>query len=94
MVDRGTDADAWNQQEPDALVRLFHRDMVWPWPLSDQDHDPITWVRAIRFGPPMSVSSRLSRRNRPHGRFAPRLAGQEHSKHQGSNGGEGADGPP
>jgi len=42
MVDRET--DAWNRQDADALVRLFHPEMVWPWPPSEHNHDPITWV--------------------------------------------------
>jgi ketosteroid isomerase-like protein len=42
MVNRET--DAWNRRDPDALVALFHPDMVWPWPPNAQAHDPITWV--------------------------------------------------
>jgi ketosteroid isomerase-like protein len=42
MVDRET--DAWNRQDADCLVVLFHPDMVWPWPPDESSHDPITWV--------------------------------------------------
>ncbi len=42
MVNRET--EAWNRRDADALVALFHPDMVWPWPPSADDHDPITWV--------------------------------------------------
>jgi hypothetical protein len=30
MVERET--RAWNDRDPEALVELFHPDMVWPWP--------------------------------------------------------------
>lgn len=30
MVERET--SAWNQKDAEALVDLFHPDMVWPWP--------------------------------------------------------------
>lgn len=42
MVDRET--DAWNRQDADALVELFHPDMVWPWPPDGDSHDPADWV--------------------------------------------------
>ena len=42
MVDRET--AAWNQQDAEALVDLFHEDMVWPWPADAHAHDPATWV--------------------------------------------------
>lgn len=42
MVNRET--RAWDAQDADALVELFHPDMVWPWPPGPQDHDPATWV--------------------------------------------------
>ena len=42
MVDRET--RAWNEQDPDALVELFHPDMVWPWPPDSSAHDPASWV--------------------------------------------------
>jgi ketosteroid isomerase-like protein len=42
MVDRET--AAWDRQDADALVSLFHPDMVWPWPPDAQAHDPAAWV--------------------------------------------------
>jgi ketosteroid isomerase-like protein len=42
MVDRET--EAWNRQDAEALVSLFHPDMVWPWPPDADSHDPETWV--------------------------------------------------
>jgi ketosteroid isomerase-like protein len=42
MVDRET--RAWNAQDADALVELFHPDMVWPWPPTSRDHDPASWI--------------------------------------------------
>ncbi len=42
MVDRET--GAWDRQDAEALVSLFHPDMVWPWPPGPDDHDPETWV--------------------------------------------------
>jgi ketosteroid isomerase-like protein len=42
MVDRET--EAWNRQDAEALVSLFHPDMVWPWPPDEHSHDPATWV--------------------------------------------------
>lgn len=42
MVDRET--AAWDRQDAQALVELFHPDMVWPWPPDAHAHDPDTWV--------------------------------------------------
>ena len=42
MVDRET--KAWDEQDAEALVSLFHPDMVWPWPPDEHAHDPETWV--------------------------------------------------
>jgi ketosteroid isomerase-like protein len=42
MVDRET--VAWDRQDADALVDLFHPDMVWAWPPDATSHDPVTWV--------------------------------------------------
>jgi ketosteroid isomerase-like protein len=42
MVARET--RAWDRQDAVALVDLFHPDMVWPWPPTDQDHDPAAWI--------------------------------------------------
>ncbi len=42
MVERET--TAWNAQDAEALVSLFHPDMVWPWPPDPHSHDPGRWV--------------------------------------------------
>lgn len=42
MVDRET--RAWDTQDAEALVSIFHPDMVWPWPPAPQSHDPAQWV--------------------------------------------------
>jgi ketosteroid isomerase-like protein len=42
MVDRET--AAWDRQDAEALVGLFHPDMVWPWPPRGDAHDPADWV--------------------------------------------------
>jgi ketosteroid isomerase-like protein len=42
MVDRET--AAWDRQDAEALVELFHPDMVWPWPPHGKAHDPAEWV--------------------------------------------------
>lgn len=45
MVHRET--RAWDAQDAEALVELFHPDMVWPWPPTAQSHDPIEWVMVL-----------------------------------------------
>ena len=35
---------AWDARDAEALVDLFHPDMVWPWPPGPKDHDPATWT--------------------------------------------------
>jgi ketosteroid isomerase-like protein len=42
MVD--VETAAWNAQDAEALVNLFHPDTVWPWPPSPDAHDPMHWV--------------------------------------------------
>ena len=42
MVDRET--FAWDSQDAETLVSLFHPDMVWPWPKDSRAHDPLEWV--------------------------------------------------
>lgn len=42
MVHRET--RAWDTQDVDSLMTLFHPDMVWPWPPHPQAHDPMDWV--------------------------------------------------
>lgn len=35
---------AWNTQDVDLLISVFHPDMVWPWPKTPKSHDPMEWV--------------------------------------------------
>ena len=42
MVDR--EKAAWDDLDAEALVALFHPDMIWPWPPGPDAHDPATWV--------------------------------------------------
>ena len=42
LVDRET--TAWNLKDTSALISVFHQDMVWPWPQTNTDHDPMNWV--------------------------------------------------
>ncbi|MHA2041528.1 MAG: DUF4440 domain-containing protein [Candidatus Thorarchaeota archaeon] len=35
---------AWDTQDVDLLLSIFHTDMVWPWPKDSQSHDPMEWV--------------------------------------------------
>ena len=35
---------AWNTQDVELLLSIFHPDMVWPWPPDAQAHDPADWV--------------------------------------------------
>ena len=35
---------AWDTQDVDLLMTVFHPDMVWPWPRTPQSHDPLDWV--------------------------------------------------
>jgi ketosteroid isomerase-like protein len=35
---------AWDTQDVDLLMTVFHPDMVWPWPPHSQAHDPMDWV--------------------------------------------------
>lgn len=41
MVDLET--KAWDEQDVEVLLSLFHRDMVWPWPRDSACHDPMDW---------------------------------------------------
>jgi ketosteroid isomerase-like protein len=45
IVDRET--QAWDKQDLDKLMTIFHQDMVWPWPRTPQSHDPVDWVFEI-----------------------------------------------
>lgn len=42
IIDRET--TAWNTKNVDLLISIFHKDMVWPWPPTNEHHDPIDWV--------------------------------------------------
>lgn len=46
LVDRET--RAWDNQDAETLVDLFHPDMFWAWPPDADAHDPMTWE--IPFG--------------------------------------------
>lgn len=51
MVQRET--RAWDTQDVDLLLTLFHPDMVWPWPPHAQAHDPVEWQFVMgRFSAP------------------------------------------
>jgi ketosteroid isomerase-like protein len=41
VVDRET--RAWDTQDVELLLGVFHPDMVWPWPTGPDGHDPIGW---------------------------------------------------
>jgi ketosteroid isomerase-like protein len=38
---------AWDTQDADLLMTVFHPDMVWPWPRTPQSHDPLDWVMIL-----------------------------------------------
>lgn len=42
IVDRET--RAWDDLDAEALVEIFHPDMVWPWPPDAGAHDPSRWI--------------------------------------------------
>src|SRR4028119_1219446 len=42
IVDRET--RAWDTQDAELLLSVFHPDMVWPWPKTPSSHDPLDWV--------------------------------------------------
>ena len=42
IVNRET--KAWDTQNVDLLLTIFHPDMVWPWPRTLQSHDPMDWI--------------------------------------------------
>lgn len=42
IVNRET--DAWSHRDIDKLMSIFHPDMVWPWPRTENSHDPLDWV--------------------------------------------------
>jgi hypothetical protein len=42
IVDRET--RAWDTKDVDLFLSIFHKDMVWPWPVNNTDHDPAGWA--------------------------------------------------
>ena len=38
---------AWDTQDVDLLISIFHPDMVWPWSKTSKSHDPCDWEYAI-----------------------------------------------
>ncbi|EFA75698.1 hypothetical protein PPL_10751 [Heterostelium album PN500] len=42
LVDLET--ECWNKQNIIPFLNMIHPDMVWPFPPTDRDHDPTTWV--------------------------------------------------
>jgi ketosteroid isomerase-like protein len=42
IINRET--QAWDTQNIELLMSVFHPDMVWPWPASPQSHDPMDWI--------------------------------------------------
>ena len=41
IVNRGT--RAWDTQDAELLISVFHQDMAWPWPKTPKSHDPMDW---------------------------------------------------
>lgn len=41
LVDRET--EAWDTRNPELFLDIIHPDMVWPWPPTSRDHDPVRW---------------------------------------------------
>lgn len=35
---------AWDTQDVELLLTIFHPDMVWPWPPHPKAHDPMDWI--------------------------------------------------
>jgi ketosteroid isomerase-like protein len=42
IVNRET--KAWDKQDVELLLTVFHPHMVWPWPPHSKAHDPMDWV--------------------------------------------------
>jgi ketosteroid isomerase-like protein len=45
IIDRET--KAWDTQDVELLLSIFHPDMVWPWPPTSDDHDPMNWLLVL-----------------------------------------------
>jgi hypothetical protein len=41
LIERET--SGLNTKNPDLFLDMIHPDMVWPWPPTSRDHDPIRW---------------------------------------------------
>ncbi len=35
---------AWDTKDVELLLTVFHPDMVWPWPSTENEHDPMDWI--------------------------------------------------
>ncbi len=35
---------AWDNQDIDLLLTVYHDDMVWVWPQNGGSHDPLDWL--------------------------------------------------
>ncbi|MFH1851222.1 MAG: hypothetical protein ABIA75_02655 [Candidatus Neomarinimicrobiota bacterium] len=42
IIDRET--RAWDTQDADLLMTIWHPDMIWPWPPHNGAHDPAQWL--------------------------------------------------
>ena len=38
---------AWDMQDGETLISIFHKDMVWPWPKTPESHDPMEWIMIL-----------------------------------------------
>ncbi len=48
----GRETRAWDTQDADLLLTVFHPDMVWPWPRDPEAHDPTDWdISQGRYNP-------------------------------------------
>jgi ketosteroid isomerase-like protein len=56
IVDR--ESHAWDTQDVELLLSVFHPDMVWVWPRTDTSTDPIDWV--VKMGRFNALAPRLS----------------------------------
>jgi len=45
LVNRET--KAWDTQDVNLLISVFHPDMVWPWPRTIESHDPMDWIMPL-----------------------------------------------
>jgi hypothetical protein len=46
-----TETLAWDTQNTELFLSIFHPDMVWVWPKNEDSHDPVEWETPLgRFG--------------------------------------------